>query len=156
MRTRDAFAAVFAVALGVWIVFTTFTSDMISVSSHIGGGIDAAGYPRLLGSVAIIIGALIALSVWLAAPVRSQDGEIRKLHCLGAFLALVAYLVMLPWFGFFVSTPLLVVALMWMLGDRRPVVLAAVAVVTTAAFYVAFRHGAGILLPEGEIFAAAV
>gem|GEM_PF-4890008 len=45
---------------------------------------------------------------------------------------------------------------MWLQGDRRPLVLAAVAAATTAAFYVAFRHGAGILLPEGELFAAAV
>lgn len=96
MRTRDAFAAAFAVALGAWIVFTTYTSDMISVSSHIGGGIDAAGYPRLLGSAAIVIGILIALGAWLAAPGRSAPGESRRLTCLGAFLALIGYLIVLP------------------------------------------------------------
>ncbi len=159
MARRDLIAGLVAIIFGAWIVYDTFTSFTVQVSSHIGGGIDAGGYPRLLGLLSIGIGVLLVLANLraLAPATRAGTGEPSEgtesfRAAAVAFGVFVAYVALLPHLGYFVATAAVVSVLLWLTGERRPTVIAVWTVAIVATFFIAFRYGATILLPSGSLW----
>ena len=66
---------------------------------------------------------------------------------------LFSYLLALPFFGFLITTPLCLVILMLQLGSRRWILMAVIALATTAVVHVVFRHGMQVLMPEASLLA---
>ncbi len=152
MDRSQTITGLFAILFGGWIVAETYTSFKISVSSHIGGGIDAAGYPRLLGVLAVSVGVLLLASGVLAKggnAGRRSAGRLWAPALLCVILA--AYFQTLLLFGYMLATPFLVSAVLLLANERRPIVIAAVSVAATAAFGLLFEFGAGLLLPDGRL-----
>jgi putative tricarboxylic transport membrane protein len=152
MIGRDGIAAlVILVASGALFAATLGLADNPMVP--IGPGF----YPRL---VLAITGAL-ALAVLLsdlavhrhagaAAPSKRQDYR----RVVQLFLAFGLYAAALPWLGFRVATLLFVAGAQAVLDPprdwRRWIVLAAVALGTTALTYFAFERHLSVLLPRGR------
>ena len=70
---------------------------------------------------------------------------------LAAGIALIAaYVVAVPWIGFFAATALFLAAFTWVGGFRRPVAVAVLALAGSLALVVVFMRIAYISLPLGE------
>ncbi len=150
----DLAASLASVGLGAWLFRETF-SFSVTASERVGGGIDAAGYPRLLAGLTMALGlALAARALWKwraaraatppAAGAEGQGGG--KVRAALSFAVLLLYTLLLEPLGFLLATPLAVGVLLRITGGRG-VLHAAVAF--TAAIFVFFRYGVNIVLPEG-------
>jgi len=70
----------------------------------------------------------------------------------GAVIALVAYTALLNGVGFLILTPILLFALMWLLGERGWVLLIGVAFGLSFGLFFIFQWFVKVLLPEGVWF----
>ena len=151
----DLAASLASIGLGAWLFRETF-SFSVTASERVGGGIDAAGYPRLLAGLTMLLGLALAaraLWKWRAAPAPPAagaegqgGGKVRAALC---FAVLLLYTLLLEPLGFLLATPLAVGVLLRITGGRGALHAAVAAVAFTAAIFVFFRYGVNIVLPEG-------
>ena len=150
----DLAASLASIGLGAWLFRETF-SFSVTASERVGGGIDAAGYPRLLAGLTMLLGlALAGRALWrwrAAAPpavdAAGQGGA--KARAGLCFAVLLIYTLLLEPLGFLLATPLAVGVLLRIIGGRGPVHAAVAAIAFTAAIFIFFRYGVNIVLPEG-------
>ena len=154
---KDLAASLVSMGLGAWLFWQTFSFN-VTASERVGGGIDAAGYPRLLAGLTILLGIALAgraLWKWRSArpgPVGDTDEAGQgggKLRAALSFAVLLLYTLLLEPLGFLLATPLAVGALLRIVGRRGAVHAALAAIAFTAAIFVFFRYGVNIVLPEG-------
>ena len=152
---KDLAASLVSVGLGAWLFWQTFSFN-VTASERVGGGIDAAGYPRLLAGLTILLGiGLAGRALWKwrtvrPGPAREAAGEGGgKRRAALSFAVLLLYTLLLEPLGFLLATPLAVGALLRIVGGRGAVHAAIAAVAFTAAIFVFFRYGVNIVLPEG-------
>ena len=154
---KDLAASLVSVGLGAWLFWQTFSFN-VTASERVGGGIDAAGYPRLLAGLTILLGiALAGRALWKwrsARPGLAGDPDEAgqgggKLRAALSFAVLLLYTLLLEPLGFLLATPLAVGALLRIVGRRGAVHAALAAIAFTAAIFVFFRYGVNIVLPEG-------
>ena len=154
---KDLAASLVSMGLGAWLFWQTFSFN-VTASERVGGGIDAAGYPRLLAGLTILLGIALAgraLWKWRSAwpglagdPDEAGQGG-RKLRAALSFAVLLLYTLLLEPLGFLLATPLAVGALLRIVGGRGALHATVAAVAFTAAIFVFFRYGVNIVLPEG-------
>ena len=153
----DLAASLASMGLGAWLFRETF-SFSVTASERVGGGIDAAGYPRLLAGLTMLLGlALAARALWkwrtarAAAPpaVRAEGQGGGRLRAALSLAVLLFYTLLLEPLGFLLATPLAVGVLLRITGGRGAVHAAVAAIAFTAAIFVFFRYGVNIVLPEG-------
>ena len=154
---KDLAASLVSMGLGAWLFWQTFSFN-VTASERVGGGIDAAGYPRLLAGLTILLGiALAGRALWKwrsARPGPAGDADEAgqgggKLRAALSFAVLLLYTFLLEPLGFLLATPLAVGALLRIVGRRGAVHAALAAIAFTAAIFVFFRYGVNIVLPEG-------
>lgn len=158
--------AVVCLALGGWYYWETTQLD-VDLAARVGGGVSAAGYPRVLAVVVLVLGAiLLAVAVFrrrggtgrpilgtgdAASAVAQGDEPPRVDRALGCLVALVILTLLFDPLGYPLAMPVLLFALMRIGGERRWLVPAASAVLLTAAVYVFFRYVLNIVLPLGVL-----
>lgn len=133
-------------------VFQQISTSMTEQGIASGGPYDnAAAYPR---AVAILIGCLLAMLIavgWL--PRRHEETEhlaLNKIRRPAGLLAIFAvYLWSLGHFGYHISTPPMLMAIMFLGGLRRPLELVAVAVGVSFFLAFVFEVFLKIVLPGG-------
>lgn len=81
-------------------------------------------------------------------PVPEQAEQPRKLY--GGIGLVAAYVILVPWLGFFLSTALFLAAFPWAGGLRRPALTATLGLAGSLALVVIFMRVAYISLPLGE------
>jgi putative tricarboxylic transport membrane protein len=142
-------------------VFLYWAATLIDVDT--GGRIGPAVWPK---TVIVIMGLLCAYEV-VKRLVSNAPGELktvgvpglggeapkvrehpRKLY--GGIALIAAYVVAVPWLGFFVTTALFLAAFPWVAGLRRPVLAAFLGIAGSLALVVVFMRIAYISLPFGE------
>ena len=153
----DLAASLVSMGLGAWLFWQTFSFN-VTASERVGGGIDAAGYPRLLAGLTVLLGiALAGRALWkwrtaqaAAPPATEAEGRGGgRLRAALSFAVLLLYTVLLEPLGFLLATPLAVGVLLRITGGRGAVHAALAAVAFTVAIFVFFRYGVNIVLPEG-------
>ncbi len=151
----DLAASLVSMGLGAWLFWQTFSFN-VTASERVGGGIDAAGYPRLLAGLTVLLGiALAGRALWKwrrARPGPGGDAAGRgggRVRAALSFAVLLLYTLLLEPLGFLVATPLAVGALLRIVGGRGALHAAVAAIAFTAAIFVFFRYGVNIVLPEG-------
>lgn len=104
----------------------------------------------LVLSVALLVQALAA-DDGAAAPAVGDAPALTVDHrlALAALAAFLAYIALLPIFGFILATLPFFAILMIIFGERRPLLVLAGTVAITLILYGLFRHGFGIFLPRG-------
>ena len=152
---KDLAASLVSMGVGAWLFWQTFSFN-VTASERVGGGIDAAGYPRLLAGLTVLLGiALAGRALWkwrTARPGPAGDEAEQgggRLRAALSFAVLLLYTLMLEPLGFLLATPLAVGALLRIVGGRGPAHAALAAIAFTAAIFVFFRYGVNIVLPEG-------
>lgn len=151
----DLAASLVSMGLGAWLFWQTFSFN-VTASERVGGGIDAAGYPRLLAGLTVLLGiALAGRALWKWRRARPGPGGDAagqgggRVRAALSFAVLLLYTLLLEPLGFLVATPLAVGALLRIVGGRGALHSAAAAIAFTAAIFVFFRYGVNIVLPEG-------
>ena len=145
----DLAAGLISIGLGSWLFWQTF-SFTVTASERVGGGIDAAGYPRLLAGLTVALGAiLVARACWKRRARPAPDEAGARLRTAGALAILLLYTLALEPVGFLIATPPALVALLRLVGRRRLLPAAMAAIVFTAVIFLLFRYGVNIVLPEG-------
>jgi len=107
--------------------------------------------PRLYSLLIIIFSALLLVNVYrkkLSAD--PKNGDIRGL--LTAIMTLVGYIVLIPLIGYFISSFIFLITLMYVLSYRRHVVIWSVAIGWTLFSYIIFYNLLYIQLPLGQLY----
>lgn len=141
------------------LFFVVVPAEIQMPRIQVGGGVGGAVaspwfFPRLMAAVLGFLGVLIFLrGRSRAETLRSGEGfafgRTQAARVSGTTAILVAYLVLLDWIGYLLLTPVALAGLSILLGFRRWLILAIVAVFVPATIYLGFRFGMKILLPEG-------
>ena len=125
----------------------------------IGGGVGADGYPFLLAVATIALAIFLTLQAVFrrerqtpaeAPGIQGNEPPVFK-RAVWCFLSVVIYTALLLPIGYLITTPILLVVLMRILGDRRWAVPLVNALLLTLGMFVAFRYGVNIVLPEGVL-----
>ena len=146
------FIAFFAVVITV--VFQQILTSMVEQGIASGGPYDnAAAYPR---AVAILIGLLLIaqLATSLLMKTGDQSNEpVVEVPSLGRPAAMLVvfgvYLALLSWLGYHLTTTPMIVAIMFVAGMRRLIVMIVAAVAMSLFFSFLFEFFLKIVLPGG-------
>jgi putative tricarboxylic transport membrane protein len=137
---RIAAAAVIAVAA----VLFALTFGFEKLPEGLAGGFGAEAFPRL------VLGLIVALALLLLArpPASVPPEPIRPIvYATGG--ALLGFMALVPLAGMLPAMFLFQLGLAYLWGERRHLLVLAVAVVTTALLWAVFVRGFGIPLPKG-------
>ncbi len=141
---------------GGWLLWETYRLD-VELAHNIGGGMSAAGYPKLLGL--FIVGLSLLLSgryfVRLFAtkkPRGSKESQIDRTALKKvalAFLGLVIYTLMLTLVGYLIMTPPLLAMILYMFGERRWFIISITSIIVTGTLYTVTYYIFHIAMPQG-------
>lgn len=111
-----------------------------------------AFFPILTASLLGVFGAVLVVRAW-RAPGEVAPGPVaapgRVLAVAGV---LIIYGIAVPWLGMFVSSGIVIVLLAWILGERRGLRVAGLAVAVPLLVYFLFERYLLILFPRGIWF----
>lgn len=155
---KDFLPGLCGVGFGAWLLRETYFLDLM-LSYRIGGGMSAAGYPRVLGLAIIGLSILLllrAVTRGLAKRVGAGDGVLVKdrwayKKVVSIFLGLVIYTLLLYPVGYFIMTTLILALVMILVGERRWVFIVATSISLTFALYGISFYIFHIDLPGGVL-----
>ena len=117
-------------------------------------GIGPAGMPKFVSVLLMVLGlaqTVTAVSTGVKAPEFNVDKKAAGLFAAAVAMS-VAYVLLVETFGFIILTPLLLIGLMFLFGERNFVKMLLIAAVTTACIWLLFTKVFLIFLPVGRIF----
>ena len=118
-------------------------------------GIGPSGFPKFIAVVLAILGlaqTVMALSSGVEAPKFNVDKRAAGLFAAAVAMS-VAYVMLVTQIGFIILTPLLLIGLMFLFGERSIVKMLIISVITTACVWLLFTEVFMIFLPAGRLFA---
>ena len=118
-------------------------------------GIGPSGFPKFIAVVLGLLGlaqTVTALSSGVEAPKFDVDKRAASLFAAAVAMA-VAYVMLVTQIGFIILTPLLLVGMMYLFGERNFGKMAVIAIITTACVWLLFTEVFLIFLPAGRLFA---
>ena len=136
------------IALGVAVFIAAGNLQTVKL------GIGPAGMPRFVAVLLMVLGlaqTVTAVSTGVKAPEFSVDKKAAGLFA-AAVAMCVAYVLLVDQLGFIILTPLLLIGLMTLFGERNIVKMLIIAAVTTACIWLLFTKVFLIFLPVGRIF----
>ena len=117
-------------------------------------GIGPAGFPKFISIVLGVLGlaqTIMALSSGVKAPEFNVDKKAASLF-IAAVAMSFAYVLLVDMIGFLIMTPLLLLGLMYLFGERSFVKMLIIALITTGCIWLLFTEVFMIFLPVGRIF----
>lgn len=156
-RSRLPGEIAFTVLLLLFSAFMLWTAYGISGFESL---TSAGAFPMVVTAVMLITGVLNVRHTLRETPSPRQPGEslarqfVRQLTppvLLGFTLAIVAYMLVLDWAGFLLSSYVFLALSMWLLGSRRIVLNLVVSALSLAAIHVIFQTVFSVVLPKGTL-----
>ena len=144
----DLMIGISCVGLGVAVVIMANGLQKVKL------GIGPGGFPRFIGFVLILLGAIQLIKVvknGLEKPAVHIERK-QLLLFLASVAACFAYVMVVQWLGFLISTILLLYGMMLLYGNKRYVLCAVITVVFTVAVWLLFTKVFLIFLPAGKLF----
>lgn len=150
MRTQNIFVGMFSLVLGIAIIFFSRNMPMFDESGILGERF----WPYCLAWLFIGLGVIQWISVYLQCANATADSEkadlssfpVRKAY--GVTVMMVIYAVALCYAGFIASSLILIPAIMWVMGERRPLFIAVTTALIVLCIYVSFEVVFNSPLPE--------
>ena len=136
------------IALGVAVFIAAGNLQTVKL------GIGPAGMPKFVSVLLMVLGlaqTVTAVSTGVKAPEFNVDKKAASLFAAAVAMS-VAYVLLVESFGFIILTPLLLIGLMTLFGERNIVKMLIIAAVTTACIWLLFTKVFLIFLPVGRIF----
>jgi len=145
-----------SIAFGGLFLYQTYQLELERVR-NVGGGMSAAAYPRLLASLIIILsGILIVKAIFNSL----RSGEEKKetpvdfkalVKSAIVFVALVVYILILKPVGYLIATPILLIVIMFLTGERKWYYIVPTSILIPVILFVIIYYAFHILLPEGAL-----
>jgi putative tricarboxylic transport membrane protein len=108
-----------------------------------------AFFPRMLALALAALSLTLIVRALAGRSDPSRPPEMRVKIFATVIVLLVLYAVVLPTAGFLVATPILLAAVIWLLGSRKWATLLGTAIGVTVVLYVVFGRALHVLLPLG-------
>jgi hypothetical protein len=155
-EVKDLVSGLLGLVFGVWLLWETYRLD-VEMAHNVGGGMSAAGYPKLLGL--FIVGLSLLLSgrylVLIFTTKKRVEGEesqkdrtaFKKVGC--AFLGLIIYTLMLTRVGYLIMTAPLLGMIMYLFGERRWFFISITSIIVTGTLYAVTYYVFHIAMPQG-------
>lgn len=155
---KDLCPGLCGLGFGTWLLRETYLLD-VELARHVGGGMNAAGYPRLLSLLILGFSMFLVCQALIRGVLRrmppsegtqaGDPGAVRKAGI--AFLGFVVYTLLLNHIGFLIVTPPLLGLIIVLVGEHRKLVIAATAIPITLVLYTVIFYAFHIVLPEGVL-----
>lgn len=118
---------------------------------HLDAGV--AAFPRLLTAIMVVLAVMLLFLSKRSRSSREFHWDRVALVRIGVVsLLIVAYIILIRYVGFLISTLLFLAVLLWYFRERRPVALVVLSLGITASIYVVFGVLAGVPFPVGLLF----
>lgn len=113
-------------------------------------------FPRLVSFILVFLGGLLSLSSMIkmkkGVPAMVQAIELYKLKGpVFVFLLLLLYIFAVIYIGFYISTPIMLIGYMYLLGIRNTKTIVITTVVLMIFIYCLFTMQLGVPLPSGVL-----
>lgn len=148
MRTQNFFVGMFSLVLGIAIIFLSRNMPMFDENGILGERF----WPYALAWLFIGLGVIQWISIYLQRLTADNEKAdlssypVRKAY--GVTVLMVIYAVALCYAGFIASSVILIPAIMWVMGERRPLFLAITTAMIVLCIYVSFEVVFNSPLPE--------
>ncbi|RPH28533.1 tripartite tricarboxylate transporter TctB family protein [Buttiauxella warmboldiae] len=148
MRTQNFFVGMFSLILGIAIIFFSRNMPMFDENGILGERF----WPYALAWLFIGLGIIQWLSIYFQRSAANREKAdlssypVRKAYGVAALM--VIYAVALCYAGFIVSSLILIPAIMWVMGERRPLFLAITTALIVLCIYISFEVVFNSPLPE--------
>ena len=149
MRKYNTILSIILIALSTAGIYLSLNFDVRGGNA---GDPGAAFWPILLCSALIVCSVILLVQTAVQAK-KAADPEAPLIDfaTAGVHCVLIAYAVLLHFFGFIPATLVFVVATMLAMGERRPVWIALSTVGITGFIYVLFALVMNVVLPQGVL-----
>jgi len=117
-------------------------------------GIGPAGMPRFVAVLLMVLGlaqTVTAVSTGVKKPEFQVDKRAAGLFGAAVVMSVV-YVLLVETIGFLIMTPLLLIGLMYLFGERSIVKMLVIAAITTICIWLLFTKVFMIFLPVGNLF----
>ncbi|WP_428909965.1 tripartite tricarboxylate transporter TctB family protein [Niallia sp. Krafla_26] len=141
---------IIGIVLTLFSIFIWISADAFQTSNTIGPGADF--FPK---ATALILG---ILSVLLVFKKEETTGNIFTLHrkniphFIGGFISLIIYVILIPTIGFLISTILITLVWMLLMGIRKWAVLISVSILVSAGVVLLFEYLMNVPIPHGILY----
>ena len=118
-------------------------------------GIGPSGFPKFIAVVLGILGlaqTVTAISCGVQAPKFEMDKRAAGLFAAAVAMSVI-YVMLVTQVGFLLLTPVLLIGMMFLFGERSIVKMLIIAVITTVCIWLLFTEVFMIFLPAGRMFA---
>jgi len=160
--SKDGIAALAWIAFGGFLFWQSFLLLGIEEDSA-RGAFGPAFYPRLLAVLLMALGIALLIkdirnrrSVAVNNTNETYARTPLGLSGLGlsitAFIGLLLYTYLLDKIGYLLVTPLMLLGLMVLMGERRWLMIILWAIGFSTGLYLLFRYGLRVILPEGLLY----
>lgn len=141
---------------GIVLFAVSILGIVMSFISHKDFNVEWKLSPYLFPLIISIFLFILSISI-LASSLKENEkrkekekGDIKSLLIFG--LICVLYLLVLNFLGFVLSSILLLISLMILLGERRWWFIALVSIISTVVIYLLFAKYLSVMLPKGKVF----
>jgi len=136
------------IGLGLLVVAAVYFQQSFAITRGFASDrLGPAFFPRLLGGVLAILALTLVMRALSGRSDPTPPPAMRLGVFLGTLVLMVVYSLVLPRVGFLLATPLLLAAVIWLLGLRRWGTMAATAIGVTGVLYIVFARMLKVLLP---------
>ena len=146
-----------------WLTFggLMFWQTFQLKGTHVGAAEGIFGpvfYPRLIAALILLCAAVLLLNMLRKhAPSLSHGGTAEDaMHerpdyrpAIAAFLGLLLYTWLLPRVGYLIVTPIMLLGTMWLMRERRWILMVGMSLGLSIGLYLIFRYVVYVLLPDG-------
>ena len=141
---------IIGILLLLFSIYVWLTANAFPPSNSIGP--EADFFPKI---TATILGILSVLLVFKKEETAGgiftlQRGSI--LHFIGGFISLIIYVILIPTIGFFISTVLVTLVWMLLMGIRKWVILISVSILLSVAVVLLFEYVMNVPIPHGVLY----
>lgn len=147
MAQRNLIAGVILTALGIFYGILTVGLPNLSLPGTPGPTL----FPWLITTGWVVLSSALLLFGMLGVRNQSKETEKRSLSKKPfiVLIAFLAYLAVLPFIGFILSSTFFFAGLMWLYGERHKVKITLTSIILPSMIFYIFSIGLGIFLPNG-------
>ena len=161
--SKDGIAALVWISLGGLLFWQSFLLLGLEEATAI-GIFGPAFYPKLLALLIMILGVHLLLkdlrrrSVSVSTETSDLDGDDAAAHppdlrlSVVAFMGLIGYTYLLSKIGYLLITPIMLLGLMLLMGERRWLMMIVWAIGFSTGLHLLFRYALRVILPEGLLY----
>ena len=119
-------------------------------------GLGRGGFPQIISGIMFVLGAMLSINSFIAirkgAKSEKKLSKPELIRMLLLIIAFAAYLFVMKYLGYIITTPPFLFLFLYLYGDRKWVRMAIVSVCTTVVTFFLFNNVFMILLPGFNIY----